>query len=276
MATTIYSSCSKEDMGANDSNVMEFNFQHPNAATRLSENTFEATDTIGLFLTESTLPLDYSGNYVNNAYLEYSGGSWKPETSIYWNNGTYNAYAYYPYTRDVYSVTDFPLAVSTDQSNNKNYMRSDFLWCSNKGITAGNGAVQMHFAHRMSRILIRLVKSDDYEGDLPDDATVYIHNTVTEATADLNVGVVTKNSRATAKTIKAKPLGDNKYTAILVPQRLENRMPLVEVVTKGVSYLYEAKFIFRQGIQHNVSLVISDNPDRIKIEIGGEIENWNE
>lgn len=276
MFAAMLTGCNKEGMETNDPNVMEFNFQHPNAATKLSENTFETNDSIGLYLTESTLQLDYSGNYVNNASLTYNGGKWTPASPIYWNNGSYNAYAYYPYTKDVGSITDYPVSVYADQSNNANYMKSDFLWCSNKGLTAGNGVVQMHFAHRMSRILIRLVKSEEYEGDLPENATVLIHNTVTEATADLNVGIVTKDSRAAAKTIKAKSLGNNKYTAILVPQKIENRMPLVEVIANGVSYLYEAKFIFRQGTQHNVSLVISDNPDRIKIEIGGEIEGWNE
>jgi len=276
LLATLLISCTKDDSVKEDSNIMKFDFTHPNAATKLSENTFESGDTIGLYLTESTLPLDYSGNYVNNALLAYNSGKWESANTIYWNNGTYNAYAYYPYTKDVGSVTDFPVKVFTDQSNNTNYMRSDFLWCTNKGITAGNGAVQMHFAHKMSRILIRLVKSDDYEGELPKDATVLIHNTVTEATADLNVGIVTKNSRSTAKTIKAKDLGNNKYTAIVVPQRLDTRRPLVEVITNGVSYLYEAKFIFKQGVQHNITLVISDNPDRVKIEIGGEIENWSE
>ena len=275
LATTSIS-CTKDDLAVEDPNIMKFNFTHPDASTKLSENTFEAGDTIGLYLTESTKPLDYSGNYVNNAFLAYNSGKWESATPIYWNNGTYNAYAYYPYTKDVGNVTDFPVSVSTDQSINANYMKSDFLWCSNKGITAGNGAVQMHFAHKMSRILIKLAKSDDYEGDLPENASVYIHNTVTEATADLNVGNVTKNNRASAKTIKAKHLGNNLYTAILVPQRLDSRRPLVEIVTAGVSYLYEAKFIFKPGVQHNVTLVISDNPERIKIEIGGEIEHWNE
>lgn len=274
--STLMLSCSKEQIQAEDPNIMRFNFEHPNAVTKLSENTFEANDSIGLYLTESTLPLDYSGNYVNNAPLTYKGGIWESATPIYWNNGTYNAYAYYPYTKDVGSITDYPVSVSTDQSINTNYMKSDFLWCSNKGITAGNGAVQMHFAHRMSRILIRLVKGEEYEGDLPDDATILIHNTVTEATADLNVGIITKGSRASAKTIKAKSLGNNKYSAIIVPQRIDNRRPLVEVIAKGVSYLYESKFIFKQGTQHNVSLVISDNPEKIKIEIGGEIEGWDE
>jgi hypothetical protein len=57
---------------------------------------------------------------------------------------------------------------------------------------------------------------------------------------------------------------------------LNNRQPLVEVITKGVSYLYESKFLFKAGMQHNVQLAISKNPEQIKIEIGGEIENWTE
>ena len=52
--------------------------------------------------------------------------------------------------------------------------------------------------------------------------------------------------------------------------------PLVEVIANNVSYLYEAKFIFKPGVQHNITLVISNNPEKIKIEIGGEIKNWNE
>lgn len=276
LLATLLASCAKDELAVEDPNIMRFNFTHPDAVTKLSENMFEAGDTIGLYITESTGKLDYSGNYVNNAMLAYNSGQWSPSNPIYWNDGTYNAYAYYPYVKDVGSITDFPVSVSTDQSNNINYMRSDFLWCSNKKIEAGNGVVQMHFAHKMSRIMIRLEKSEYYEGDLPKDATVLIHNTVTEATADLNVGNVTKNSKAGVKTIKAKDLGNNRYTAIVVPQRLDTRRPLVEIITKGVSYLYETKFIFKPGVQHNVTLIISDNPERIKIEIGGEIENWTE
>ena len=59
-----------------------------------------------------------------------------------------------------------------------------------------------------------------------------------------------------------------------MPQRIDNRQPLVEVVMKGVSYLFESKFVFKPGVEHLVNLVITDNPDKVKIEIGGEIENW--
>ena len=43
---------------------------------------------------------------------------------------------------------------------------------------------------------------------------------------------------------------------------------------KGVSYLFESTFLFKPGTEHLVNLVISNNPDQIKIEIGGEIQDW--
>jgi len=43
---------------------------------------------------------------------------------------------------------------------------------------------------------------------------------------------------------------------------------------KGVSYLFESKFLFKSGVNHLVNLVIDDNPENVKIDIGGEIENW--
>jgi hypothetical protein len=168
-----------------------------------------------------------------------------------------------------------PFSVQTDQSTAANYTASDFLWAQKKKVTASNGCVGLTFAHRMSRLMIRLVKGDDYEGDLPDDAEVYVHNTVTDATIDLNVGLATRNAHAAANTIHARSLGNHRYTALVIPQRLDNRQPLVEVISHGVSYLYESKFLFKPGVQHNILLTLSNNPEQIKIEIGGEIENWS-
>ena len=109
---------------------------------------------------------------------------------------------------------------------------------------------------------------------MPATADVYIHNTVPTATVDLQAGVATRYVKGTRQTIKAQQEGAYSYSAIVVPQRIDNRQPLVEVVMKGVSYLFESKFVFKPGVEHLVNLVITDNPDKVKIEIGGEIENW--
>ena len=85
---------------------------------------------------------------------------------------------------------------------------------------------------------------------------------------------MTKTIKGTTETIKTRYEGNNIYSAIIVPQRIVNRRPLVEVVVNGVSYLYEGTFVFRSGTQHLVNLVIDRNPEQALIQIGGEKVNW--
>lgn len=264
---------------AEDENVMTFNVMHPRQAvvdSRVTTTAFESGDRVGLFITRKDTPLEVSGNYVNNAALTFDGSQWTTEKPVYWDGGTYNIYAYYPQMKPVTSVDNLPFSVSTNQSAEGEYEASDFLWAGQQNVSASNSPVNLQFAHRMSRMLIRLVKGEDFEGELPENAEVFIHNTVPEATIDLSAGVVTRYTYGTRQSIQAKSLGNHTYSAIIVPQRLDNRQPLVEVIMKGVSYLYESKFVFKPGIQHSVQLVVSKNPEQIKIEIGGELENWDE
>lgn len=275
--TTLAGCSSEEGSEGIDSNVMQFQVSYPGEqtpSTRVTDTAFESGDRVGLFLTTANELLESSGNYVNNAPLTNNGSLWNTDKPIYWNNGSYDAYAYYPYRTEVGSVDDYDFSVATDQRG-EGYAASDFLFAQAKGLTASASPVQLQFAHRMSRILLQLVKSSDYEGELPDEAEVMLHNTVPSATIDLKVGVVTRNVYGQRQSIRCKSLGNHRYSAIVVPQRIDNRMPLVEVVMKGVSYLYESKFLFKPGVQHMVQLVISKNPDQLKIEIGGEIENWD-
>lgn len=259
--------------------LMTFNVLHPRQAasgTKVTSTAFESGDRVGLFITRQDAPLEVSGNYVNNAALTFDGSQWTTEKPVYWDGGTYNIYAYYPQTSPVTSVDDLPFCVATDQNAAGGYEASDFLWAMQQNATASDTPVSLQFAHRMSRMLIRLVEGEDYEGELPADAEVYIHNTVPEATIDLSAGVVTRDDYGTRQSIRAQSLGNHTYAAIIVPQRLDNRQPLVEVIMKGVSYLYESKFVFKPGVQHSVQLVITKNPEQVKIEIGGELENWDE
>lgn len=277
--------CGQEEMteaGEQPADVMRFSLTHPDegARTRVTETHFEKDDRIGLYVCTAEAPLEVGGNYVNNALLTFNGSAWHPERPIFWNNGSYDVYAYYPQVSPVTSVDDLPFCVATDQQAAGNeqtpggYEASDFLWASAKKQTAGNEAVKLNFRHCMSKLTVRLVKGPDYDGDELPEAEVYVHNTVTEATVDLAVGIVTPAKFGKLHTVKAKAAGKDEYTAVLVPQRIANRVPLIEVVMKGVSYLVETNFRFKQGIHHTFTLIISKNPEQVKIEIGGELENW--
>lgn len=278
------SACSQEEDGGKPVDAkhtpMTFAVTHPAQRTRVTDTNFEDGDKIGVFVCETDAPLEIGGNLVNNELLTLSGGAWTASRMLYWDEGTYNAHAYYPYMRQVSSIEDQPFSVSTDQgaidgtTGLDGYEASDFLYAKTEGVSASNSPVPLTFRHIMSKLTVRLVKGEDFEGDMPTDGEVYIHNTVPTATIDLSAGVATRYVRGTRATIKAKQDAGTMFSAIVVPQRVENRMPLIEVIMRGVSYVYESKFQFKPGTNHFVNFVISDNPDQVKIEVGGEIEDW--
>lgn len=126
------------------STPMTFMVSHPGKKitpknTRATETDFEKNDKIGLFVAKADSPLEIGGNLVNNAALTYDGGKWTPAHTLYWDEGTYNAYAYYPYINKLSSIEDQPFNVSTDQSTHKSgttlggYEASDLLFAKTEG-----------------------------------------------------------------------------------------------------------------------------------------------
>ena len=126
----------------------------------------------------------------------------------------------------------------------------------------------------MSCVIVKLLKGENYTGDIPADTKVYIHSTVTKAVIDLSTGDVAKDDYAGTGSIQAKQLSAAEYTAIVVPQNITTRRPLVEVITEGVSYLMEGKISLKQGMRHTITVTLDKNPEQTKIDIGGEIGGW--
>ena len=278
-------SCSEETLPTDkptDSKGIEMKLlmTHPGSKARATATDFEAGDKTGVFVTLTDKPLQVGGNVVNNEALTFIDDEWKAAKKLYWDEGTYNVYAYYPYISSVSSIEDQPFSISLDQSKEKTatalggYEASDLLYATSKGVVASEEPVHLTFKHIMSKLTIRLIKGEDFEGEMPANAIVYVHNTVPEATIDLQAGVATRNAKATRKTIIAHHDGDYLYSAIVVPQRIENRMPLIEVVMNNMSYLYESKFQFKPGMEQLVNLIIPNNPDNIRIDIAGDVKNW--
>jgi len=281
IAASLLVGCSKSETAVLNPDEMRFAVNYSDA-TRATETAFEVGDAMGVYVTrydgETPLPLQVSGNYANNAKTTFDGSVWNSFPIIYWEDGKFDVYAYYPYTKPT-SVDEYSFTVSLDQSVAEQadalsgYEASDFLWAKTPGVTR-MAAVPLTFSHRMSKLVVNLIKGDEYSGEIPTDAVVRIHNTVPVATIDLASGMVVKNGYESARSITAKKLSDGTYAAIVVPQRLETKRPLVEVLSNGVSYLLESSFVFKAGTQHTINITLNNNPDQVKIEIGGEISNW--
>ncbi len=275
--------CSKSESEVLGSNEMRFTATYP-TASRATGSAFETGDVMGIYVTqyngENPAQLQLSGNYANNVETVFDGSAWKSTPVIYWEDGKFDVYAYYPYT-NISSVDEYPFTVALDQSTEETsnalsgYEASDFLWAKATGVSR-MASVPLTFTHKMSKLVINLIKGADYSGEIPTDAVVRIHNTVPAAIVDLASGVVTKNGYESAQSITAKKVSDGVYAAIIVPQRLDTKRPLVEVLSKGVSYLIESSFVFKAGTQHTINITLNNNPDQVKIEIGGEIEGgWD-
>ena len=268
-------------------NRMLFDVASPNAHTRVSNGTFEAEDRIGVYVTDyaddtTPMPLQISGNRANNEALLFDGASWAPERTIYWGEGKSDVYAYYPYM-EVEDVDKQPFSVALDQDVEGAYEASDLLWAKAEGVAQADGAVSLAMNHAMSRLVVRIMAGEEYIGSLPKDATVHLHSTVTDAHISLASGSVVKNPYSGAKSIKMRNLGirtfeDGEavvYEAIVVPQMLETSVPLLEINSKSVSYLLEDMFNFKPGVSYTYTAVLNTSTTAIKVEIGCEIEDWN-
>ena len=279
IAALIISSCAKDNSYL-ESGQMQFKAEYP--ATKATSTNFENGDAMGVFVTkyenDKPLPLQISGNYANNVKSTYNGTKWTNSPAIYWEEGKFDIYAFYPY-RELASVDEQLFSIALDQSTPETdnslsgYESSDFLWAKSSGISKMD-VVPLKFSHLMSKLVINLIKGEDYTGEIPSMAEIKIHNTIPTAVIDISTGMVTKYGYAPTKSITAKKISDGVYTAIIVPQRLDNKLPLIEILSNGVSYFVESKFVFRSGTQHTVNITLNNNPDQVKIEFGGEIEGW--
>ena len=268
-------------------NVMHFNLVGPDVQTKVSAGAFEAADQIGLYVTDyvnetTPMPLQISGNRANNSLVTFDGSVWTPDQTIYWGNGKSDVYAYYPYFDTVTDVNSQYFELATDQTG-EGYELSDFLWAKAEGVRQTDGAVNLEMKHLMSKLTVKIVAGEGYIGSLPDDATVHLHSTVTNVNIDIENGAVVKDPYSGAKSIKMKNLGirtfDGQkavvYEAIVVPQMLESSVPLLEINSKSVSYLLEDPFNFRPGVAYTYTATLNTSTTAIKVEIGCEIEDWN-
>ncbi len=283
LAALLAFGCNKiETPEITDEGAMRFNVQYP--TTKATETDFEAGDRMGVYITEyengKPLPLQLGGNYKNNNPVTFDGKKWTADPVIYWGDGKYDVYAYYPFCMPS-SVDEMQFSVALDQRKEETvdalsaYEASDFLYAHKKGVTSENGEVDLLFKHKMSKFTVNILKGADFEGDIPSDLTIYLHSTVTDCLIDLSTGDVVKDPYAPAKTITTRKVDDDSYTAIVVPQMLTNKKPLVEIIFKDVSYMIERKFQFKTGMHHILNVTLNNNPDKVKIEVGGEIEGWN-
>ncbi len=218
------------------------------------------------------VPLQASGNYVNNLQMDYSDGSWVPATPIYWQDTNINAdfYAYAPYTGQVDDARKMPLRVATDQTDDENFQKSDFLWGTTQGQSPAVGKFNLTLGHQLSHLKIVITQGAGFsEGELTaDHVAVAIGGSKTLGMVDLQSGTVTATGEVA--DVKCHHNGDLTYTAILLPQHIAFAN-LVKINWKGNSYTLQNSFLLEGRKQYQLTIKL--NKTQGKLDIG--IEGWD-
>ena len=167
--------------------------------TRATETAFESGDKVGLFVVNrntdgSQAALLTMGNYVDNMLYTYTN-VWTPATEIYWKNDKTHAdfYLYYPYRKQVESVTAMPFSTKANQSTEADYKAGDLLVGSTLNAAPSTEAVRIEAKHIMSRVDIRLKPGAGFtESSLAAaNVKVSLNNIKTSATVDLATATAT-------------------------------------------------------------------------------------
>lgn len=253
--------------------------------TRAAGTSFEIGDKMGLYAVEyngdEVASLQVAGNFINNEALTYNGSAWVGGRTLYWSDKPCDFYGIYPYQEPA-TVSEYLFDLPTNQNSPETddalsgYEAADLLWAKATKVSRGDGAVQLQFKHMMSRVVVKIERGEKYEGELPEDITVHLYNTVTTAEVDFTHGSLQRYAHGEKETITMKQLSGDTFAAIVVPQNIERRTPLVEITMEGIAYLLNYSMSFRPGYQHTITVTLNSSPEQEKIEISidGEVGDW--
>ena len=275
-AIAALASCQKGEM-PDDATPKEIDFRFELPATKATATAFESGDTISLYAVEYTSEeapeLQLGDNFLNNERLIFNGSSWGGTRKVYWSNKPCDFYAMYP-AQSLTSVENHYFDIATDQNSTiegstlTGYEASDILFAKAEKVSRpDNNALAMTFSHLMSKCIVTITKGEKFEGEIPDDITTHIYSTCTSAILNLSKGSVEKDAQGNRKTITMKKISNTQFEAIVVPQYIERRTPLIEVTMGGIAYLLEYSLSFKPGVVHTINLIVNTSPDQENLEI---------
>ena len=244
-------------------------------ATKATAENFEVGDKVSVwaveYAAEEAPELQVGGNFLNNEMLTYDGSKWAGRT-MYWSEKPCDFYAVYPYIQPS-SVESYVFEIAADQNSPRTedtlggYEASDLLFAKAEKVSRADGKVSLKFRHMMSKCIVNVIKGEKFEGELPEDISVHIYNTVTTADLNLANGSIEKYALGNRNTITMKKVSSDKFEAVVIPQNIERRTPLIEISMGGIAYLMEYSLSFKPGYQHTINLTVNTSPDQEKFEI---------
>ena len=252
--------------------------------SKATGSSFDPNDEIGLYVLEQPNTLT-DERHVDNMHFVYDGSSWKPDETIYYpsESAACDFIAYYPFRQSALEVSSSILTctVFPDQSEEGNYMLSDFLVAEKTSVSPSADAVPLVFKHKLAEICVELLPGTAYDSPeelLAENPVVAIKGVATRVSYDMKTGEFSA-SGVPSDLIPAGTFvaGSDKVTgihAIVVPQDIEGEHLLLEVRVGGKNY----GFTF--GTKHTITpatketYTLTMRKSALQGNISSTIEEW--
>ena len=242
--------------------------------TRMTNETWETDDHIGIFMVKTGEPLS-SESVVNNAsnmkYTFSSGNAFEPDTEndrmYYPSKQAVDFIAYYPYR----AVTDNQL--SFDITRQQNPSSIDLLYSDNlKNISATEEAQVLNFKHKLSKLVFSISPGKDLTEEDLEGLSLVIRDVPTSATFNLADAQITTDEES-KKDITALVDG-NTAQAIVYPGDCGNKEIAVMLLSGEFTFKISAESTWLSGYQYKYALTLDKNINSASIE--ATISPWED
>ena len=208
------------------------------AAYNLLESTFSSGDAINVYIGENTSNTSTSseGPYTSMVY-SYTSSTFTPTDTQYFpaNGHGIDVWGVYPSTITE-STPDF--TIQSDQTDDDKYKKSDLMFATEKTNQKKGAPISLIFAHKLSKIIVKLDKEPGVNADLT-DAVIKLTNVSTKVplTKVDNTGITLGRASTNSEDIKELTIGKYEATngtaAIVIPQSTTGMSFKVELVGGG-------------------------------------------
>lgn len=181
-------------------------------------------------------------------------------TPFYWQTTSdITVNAWYPYSTTKPTIAE--LRVKANQSENNNYLESDYLEAVDATVTFNTPAALI-FKHRTAKVVVTL-KAGEGVTDVANAAVTFVNQT----------GVDGGGTEVTPKTETID--GVTTYSALLIPQQMQGKL-FIKVTVGGNNYYYTPKGVengnLRAGYVDNYTITVKQNGLSVVWQKGEQIE----
>ncbi len=192
------------------------------------------------------------------------------------DNENVDFYAVHPYAAGMRITENFIFNVRQDQSDIRDFLNSDLLYCKVENVAKSRNSVAMIFRHKLSKITFEIIEGEGTDLTLLNGIEVLgVNSRITLELPDSTLS-------SPANPVNIIPYGVRAATgtettidgisAIVVPQTFTGGNPLFKFTVDNTEFFYtpQNNVVFEQGNRYNYRITINN----AGIEVESTIDRW--